>query len=323
MAVVLPHAAWLASRLQQASAATIAKLELVPGERLALGVPRLLASVAGSLVLFALLALAVFGSAWWRGPRAPAAAWAQRVFTRYLVLIGLALLGLVLIAGATQFKSRWLLPMLCVVPLAAFAARPRLQAHPRGRAYTLALVALALLILAASAARPWLNRLQGQPGESNQPVIELAAALQQAGYDGRGLIAATDPILAATLRTRFPRAPAQACSDRFDVRLDVAACLAAAQARARAAGLGVLLISRDGPQAADTARPLAVLVPGAAVRSLDLPLRDMPAGTPAAHYEFIWQPPAAPAPAPGAASLAQGRRDVACSGDVDKDGRGT
>ena len=41
-------------------------------------------------------------------------------------LVLAALLAMVL-AGVTEFKGRWLLPLLCVLPLAAFAARPELQ----------------------------------------------------------------------------------------------------------------------------------------------------------------------------------------------------
>lgn len=55
----------------------------------------------------------------------------HRVFMRYLLLVMLALLGMVVFAGVSSFKGRWVVPLLCVLPLAAFAVRPELQRHAR------------------------------------------------------------------------------------------------------------------------------------------------------------------------------------------------
>ena len=54
--------------------------------------------------------------------------------------------------------------------------------------------------------------LRGDVDELNHPAAELAVALAQAGYDGRGLIIASDHMMAGMLRTRFPQAPVDSCA---------------------------------------------------------------------------------------------------------------
>ena len=141
--VVLPHASWLAAHLGEASAGTLQKMQLQPGAGLAKGLRALLVDgLASTLALWVALALAAFGAAWWRRPLTPAAPWAHRLFLRYLALVLLALLALVLFGGVTSFRGRWVLPLLCMLPLAAFAARPELQQHPGGARFTAAVVAV-------------------------------------------------------------------------------------------------------------------------------------------------------------------------------------
>jgi len=221
----------------------------------------------------------------------PAAPWAQQLFRRYLALVLAALLAMVL-AGVTEFKGRWLLPLLCVVPLAAFAARPELRRHPRAGRYTGAVVAMALLILLAAGVRPWFSGLRGEVDELNHPAAELGAALSAAGYDGRGPIIAADHMMAGLLRTRFPQAPVQSCSAREG---DLPACVAGHVARARAAGQGWLLVSRaDRLEPGWWAQATARLPAPAPVRAIELPFRMVRAGTAPAHYQYLWQPPQAP-----------------------------
>ncbi|HMT64456.1 MAG TPA: glycosyl transferase, partial [Ottowia sp.] len=196
------------------------------------------------------------------------------------------------LAGVTEFKGRWLLPLLCVVPLAAFAARPELRRHPRAGRYTGAVVAMALLILLAAGVRPWFSGLRGEVDELNHPAAELGAALSAAGYDGRGPIIAADHMMAGLLRTRFPQAPVQSCSAREG---DLPACVAGHVARARAAGQGWLLVSRaDRLEPGWWAQATARLPAPAPVRAIELPFRMVRAGTAPAHYQYLWQPPQAP-----------------------------
>lgn len=290
--VVSPHALWLASHLQEATTGTLAKMEIQPGQALGKGLLGLLDKLASTLALWVLVALAVFQSAWWRRPVTPAAPWAQQIFVRYVLLALLALLAMVLATGVTNFKLRWVLPLLCMLPLAAFAARPQLQCHPRARRYSATLVVVALLILLAAGLRPWFSSLRGGPDELNHPAVELGLALRQAGYDGSSPIIAADHMLAGTLLTRFPQASAHACAPGQDT----AVCVAQQVAHAQTRGQGWLLISR-----ADRLEPgwwtsASAQVPALAVQSIRLPFQNALPGMAPAHYQFIWQPASATAP---------------------------
>lgn len=282
--VVLPHLGWLLSHLSEATAGTLSKMEIDAARGPLKGARHLLQGVAGTLLLFALFALWAFGGAWWRSPRQPALPWAQRVFGRYLLLVLVALLGMVL-AGVTEFKGRWLLPLLCVVPLAAFAARPELQQHPRARRYSIALVVMAVVFLVAAAVRPWYSGLRGAPDELNHPAVELAAALRTAGYDGSSAIVAADHMLAGLLRTRFPQARVDAC--------DSPSCASDRAARSLQAGTGLLLVSRADRLEPDWWTGALAPVPQHTVQSLEIPFHMMRAGTPPAHYQYVWQAPKA------------------------------
>ena len=283
--VVLPHALWLWSHLQEATSGTIDKMQIHPERRLGKGLLSFVDGVAATLALFALFALWAFRGAWWRRPLTPAAPWAHRVFVRYLALVLLALLGMVLFAGVTNFKGRWILPLLCVVPLTAFAARPELQQHPRAGRYTAAIVAMALIILLAAGLRPWFSGLRGEADELNHPAAELGGALRQAGYDGSSPIVASDHMMAGMLRTRFPAASVDSCNSEEE---EVTPCVAANVERARAAGSGWLLISRtdrvepswwDKAQAAITPQP---------IQSITLPFHMVREGMAPAHYLYTW-----------------------------------
>lgn len=284
--VVLPHASWLAGHLPEATTATIDKMEIQPDGQLGKGLIGWLEMLAGMLALFALLALWAFRAAWWRRPLAPAAPWAHRVFMRYLALVLLALLGMVLFAGVTNFRGRWVLPLLCMVPLAAFAARPELQQHPRAGRYTVAVVAVALLLLLAGGLRPWIGGLRGQVDELNHPAAELGVALQQAGYDGRSPIVAADHMMAGLLRTRFPAAAVASCSSQDK---PVAACVAAQVGRAERAGQGWLLVSRTDRIEPGWWEQAQAALPPFTLQTIELPFHMVRAGTPPAQYRFVWQ----------------------------------
>jgi len=289
--VVGPHLVWLLSHLHEATASTLGKMEIQAASGPLKGVRHLLQGVAGTLVLFALFALWAFRGACWRGPVQPAAPWAQQLFRRYLALVLAALLAMVLLAGVTEFKGRWLLPLLCVVPLAAFAARPGLQRHPRAGRYTGAVVAMALLILLAAGVRPWFSGLRGEVDELNHPAAELGAALSAAGYDGRGRIVAADHMMAGMLRTRFPHALVDACTSDEE---DVTDCVASHVQHAQAAGQGWLLISRTDRGEAGWWDKATARLPAQPPRVIELPFHMVRAGMPPARYEYRWQPPQAP-----------------------------
>ena len=290
--VVLPHALWLLSHLQEATTGTLGKMQIRPESGLATGLLSLADGVGGMLLLWALVALWAFRAAWWRRPLTPAQPWAQQLFWRYLALTLLALLAMVLVAGVTSFKGRWMQPLLCMVPLAAFAARPELQQHPRARRYSGAVLVMAAVILLMAYVRPWLSGARGDADELNHPVIELAAELTQRGYDGRSPIIGADHMMAGMLRTRFPQARVAACHPDDGAVPD---CVAAHTARAEAAGQGWLLISRDDRLPPDWWDAALAGIGARPVQSLRLPFRKVRAGMAPAHYQFVWQPATAAA----------------------------
>ncbi|MDO5290269.1 MAG: glycosyltransferase family 39 protein [Pseudomonadota bacterium] len=289
--LVLPHGLWLLAHMQEATTGTLDKMQL--RQSLGAGLLSLVSVVLGLLTLWALVALWAFRGAWWRRPLAPAAPWAHTLFVRYVALVLLALLGMVLLAGVSSFKGRWVLPLLCMVPLAAFAARPELQQHPRARHYSGAVVAVALVLLAAAGLRPWLSGWRGDADELNHPIVELAAALRAQGYDGTSPIVAADHMLAGMLRTRFASVRVSACATEEN---RVADCVAQHVQAAQAAGQGVLLISRQDRPAPDWWAQARAQTPLPPEQALQLPFNKMRAGTPPALYHWVWLP-AAPAPA--------------------------
>jgi 4-amino-4-deoxy-L-arabinose transferase-like glycosyltransferase len=316
--VVLPHAAWLLHHLHQATAGTIDRMQIQSGGHWGLALDGLLRACRRMLGLWALVALWAFRASWWRAPAAAdateaeggATAWARRVLWRYLALITLALLVMALGVGVTRFEQHWVIPLLCAAPLAAFATRPQLQDDAAGaRRYTGVVMLAALLMLAGAWGRLWYASWYGKD-ELNHPAAALGVALRDAGYDGRGRIIASDHMLAAMLRTRFPRAPAAAC---MFMGRQVTDCVAANIEQARRAGIGWLLVSRDDriepgwwlskqqkvqtgaarmPAWWDEARAALSAAPTQAMRVIELPFRMVRDGTPPARYRYIWQPPA-------------------------------
>ena len=291
--LVAPHGMWLLSHWHMASSGTLRKMEIVAHPSWGMGLLSLLAALLATLTLWALAALAAFGSGWWRRPEpAPEPLpWLRPVFRRYLALLGVALLILVFAVGVTAFKDRWLAPLLAPVPLMAFALRPELEADPRGHRFAGLTLALALLMLVASAAQPWFSFVDDKPHPVNYPVVQLGQALRGAGYDGQGRIIATDSLLAGILRTRFPTAPVAACRER-DIG-DVAGCVAANVRMAERAGQGWLIISYadriEGPwwELALSQIPDSASLPRGNLR---IPYRTVRAGQPLASYDFIWRP---------------------------------
>ena len=284
--LLLPHALWLLGHWHEASAETLQKMQIDERVGVLKGLGALAQGLAATLGLWALLALACFGRGWRHAAgRAADERWMLTVFARYLLLITAALLAMVLLAGVSEFKERWLLPLLCALPLMAFASRPGLAEARGGRCFSAAIFLFALLFLLMAAGRAWYAGKQGKPDELNHPVAALADALRQAGYDGRSPIIAADHMLAGMLRTRFPAAPAQSCTSADG---PLPRCLAEATARATQAGQGWLLVSR-----ADKLEPgwwaAAQAVAGGAVpQSLRLSFVHLPASAAPAHYQFIW-----------------------------------
>jgi 4-amino-4-deoxy-L-arabinose transferase-like glycosyltransferase len=302
---VAPHGWWLLSHWRDATTGTVHLMAMnrQPGWWGSTGLDDLLLALLEALALWALVALAAFGSRWWRRPApAPelAAPWLRPVFQRYAGLGLAVLLVMVLAADMTIFKSRWMLPLLTPVPLMAFALRPELEADPRGQRMTGLTLALALMILAAAAAQPWYAYIDGRAHLFNTPVEQLAQALRNAGYDGRSRIIAADHVLAGTLRTRFPAAPVAACRpDKDGKRNDVAACVADNAQQAGRAGQGWLVISNAARIKPDWWKQALARIPGndnLPRSNLRIPYRMVRHDQPLASYDFVWHPASAQQP---------------------------
>lgn len=290
--VLLPHAIWLAAHWGDVRAETLTRMDAGAGQARARNLLALVQAYAGTFALWAILALWAFGSGWWRPAQAasPKPPWARPLFLRYLAWVTLALAVMALGLGVAHFKSRWILPLVVALPLAAFALRPQLQQHPTGSRFTWAIVVCVLGLLVAGGVRPWLAGARGRVDLLAHPVVELADALRDAGYDGHGLVFSPNSRIAAALRTRFPQAPAAACNP--DPRM-AARCVQANAERARAAGLGWLLVVDAQDAEAGWWTQVQDQMPGLQPQAITLPLRLMPVEAPPMRYTYVWQ--AAPA----------------------------
>ncbi len=290
--VLLPHAGWLLAHWGGVGAETLTRMDAGAGQPRVRDVLAVVRTYAGTFGLWAVLALWAFGSGWWRPvPAASVPSWARPLFLRYLGWVTLALAAMALVLGVAHFKSRWVLPLVVVVPLAAFALRPQLQQHPGGSRFTWVVVVCALGLLVAGGARPWLAGARGRVDLLAHPVVELADALRAAGYDGRSLIFSPNSRIAAALRTRFPQAPAAACSPDPQA---AASCVRVNAERARAAGLGWLLVVDAQDADAGWWAPVLDQMPGLQPRAVTLALRLVPAAAPPIQYTYVWQPRSAP-----------------------------
>lgn len=296
--VVLPHGLWLLGHLQQASDGTLRKMEMGGRSPLATGLRELAIAWFGSVLLWALAALAAFGGACGAGrldADADAAAtrtrWLAQVGWRYLMVVTLPLIGMVLVAHVTSFRDRWLLPLMCGFPLIAMAARPWLDTLRGGRRMTWAIVGFALLTVLVAGMRPWLAARDKTPDELNHPIAELGIALRQAGYDGTSPILGADHMLAGALRTRFPLATVDACGEHEPP----APCIDDFLTKVARPGGGWLIVSRadrlDPTWWTDTLKALPAGSAAQGTRSIELPFHMVREAAAPAHYDYLWHPP--------------------------------
>ncbi|HEY0877159.1 MAG TPA: glycosyltransferase family 39 protein, partial [Zeimonas sp.] len=202
--VVAPHALWLLEHWQLASEGTMTKMGADPGQ----------ASAAGWLVGLgsALLALVGFATPFWivvlgffgrRVRSVPIDARAARIARTYLWFFVAMLVALVVVVGVTHFKPRWFVPGLFALPAMFFAVRPGLAEGRRADAYRRATLAFGVLLFVLLAAKVPVEGRFAQPGDLNEPIGALAAALRADGFV-RGVIVSDERRLAARLRVQFP-----------------------------------------------------------------------------------------------------------------------
>ncbi len=170
--------------------------------------------------------------------------WAVPLLLRCFGLIALAIVGMLLV-GVTHFDGRWIHPMVCVLPLLVFAARPALGRDLRGaRRLVGATVALVLVLAAVVWLDPMIDARRGHSDRFNWPAEQMAHSLRAAGYDGRSLIVADNHMLGGLLRLQFPQAPVAVCNDELD---ESPACVKAWGEAMRAQGRSWLLVAVEDP----------------------------------------------------------------------------
>lgn len=203
VAVVAPHGVWLLQHLQEATQGTLQKMDDGAAPTYAAGVASglrsLVVAVVGFLTPLWLVMAVLHGRRAWQQrarPRAPVCA----LFGRYLVLLAAMFALMVLGGAATQFKDRWMQPYLFFAPMMFLVwVAPADGAWPRQAALRRVIAAMAVLVLLGLSARVAVNGWRDRPDELNAPAGALAAALRQAGHDGRRVVT-DDRVLGGLLR---------------------------------------------------------------------------------------------------------------------------
>jgi hypothetical protein len=149
----------------------------------AIGAGEFIMGVFDFAVLPALISALAFAAAGLRfserHPKAPAK---EHLLWRSLAF-GLAMLAiLVLASGATEIRSRWLLPVLLVLPLATAAYMERLG--PRGRIAQSLVIAAGAIIAILSMVASWYFQVNGGDGQAGILRMNYASLYRDLTADG-------------------------------------------------------------------------------------------------------------------------------------------
>ncbi|QRM54792.1 glycosyltransferase family 39 protein [Sinorhizobium sp. BG8] len=208
--IVLPHGLWLAGNLGLATERTMDKLA---GETLSL--PAQIATGFGSLAMailgFSAVTVAVFAAVF-RGTLFHALRQGNRwtaLVERILVVFLIVLALLIVFAGASHIKDRWLTPLLLILPL--YLCMKLEAAGVSGQKFLGRYLPVPLLIMllvpAVLFGRVALAGRTGDYQKQNVPYDAFAAAIMKEAPAEPGAVIAEDPHLAGNLRLQFPGAP--------------------------------------------------------------------------------------------------------------------
>jgi 4-amino-4-deoxy-L-arabinose transferase-like glycosyltransferase len=298
--LVAPHASWIWAHWHEASSATLEKMHgdhvMSRASGMANGVWDIARFTLTGVVPFGLMTWWAFGTSALKisrppdGTRAQVLPWLPAFWLRYFVAIYAGLLAMVLLARTANFEGRWLHPLLCVVPLAAFSLRPWLGELQRGVRRTAMAVALMAIVLSLGVLLDcWLDARRNKSDRFNWNLTAMAETLQAAGYDGHAPIVANHHTGAGNLRIVFPKAQVIDC----DAHLSASPrCVNDAVTAAVHNGSGVLVVAveRPAPPAWWAAANQATHTDGA-VQSARVPYRWARPGMEALLLDYKWLPP--------------------------------
>ena len=205
--LVAPHGLWLTGHWHDATHVTAGKLELQPGgalEHALGGVASLALAAVAFLTPLWIVYAALFGRALWRERPARVDGPWPAFFGRYFALLGGALLLLAL-AGAGNFKDRWMQPLLFCAPLAVLVARPDVATPERLRTLRRVLAGTALVLLLGMVGRVLAVGHGQRPGDFNLPLGPLGEVLRARGVRPAAVVAESSR-LAGGMRLVFPGA---------------------------------------------------------------------------------------------------------------------
>ncbi|MFP5076478.1 ArnT family glycosyltransferase [Rhizobium sp. YIM 134829] len=205
--ILSPHAFWLIDNLTLGSDGSLDKLREGAGHgrlsQIIGGLLSILEGFAGYAALVTVLFVVLFGKRLWA--RAPNQTAEARLIERMLAIFLVLLLALVLLAGASAFKERWLSPVLITLPL--YAAL-RLEAAGTSGRLALSRFLPAALIIMVLIPTVLALRVVGSGWTGNYQKINVAysdfAQTLRAERGAPAAVIAQDPHLAGNLRLHLP-----------------------------------------------------------------------------------------------------------------------
>jgi 4-amino-4-deoxy-L-arabinose transferase-like glycosyltransferase len=212
--IVSPHAFWLVDHFRRATTNTILRLTVDAGEGGLVQIGHGMLSLAGALAAFVLPTLLVFWIAFGR-----ALPQALRVDNEWSRLIGrmflatLVLLVIVVLAGASNIKDRWLVPVFFLLPIylcAKLEASGEDALPGAARRFGWIVAAIMILIPLAIFVRPLLGGVLGDYGKQNVPYGPAIAEILASNAQNPSIIVAGDRHLAGNMRLSVPGIPATA-----------------------------------------------------------------------------------------------------------------
>jgi 4-amino-4-deoxy-L-arabinose transferase-like glycosyltransferase len=206
----LPHALWLVEHLGEATGRTLIKLTAESGEsrahQLAAGLLSLASALAAFVVPTLLVFLVTFGGSLTRSWRARSE-WTRLIGRMFAILLGL--LVIVVLAGASDIKDRWLLPLFFLLPI-YLCAKIEASGEPfprAARSFGAIVIAIMILVPAVLLLRPVIGGAAGYYGKQNVPYGPALAEILGSNTRAPSYIVVEDQQIAGNFRLHAPDLP--------------------------------------------------------------------------------------------------------------------